>query len=164
MWFNQWQLAEKHLNRAKRIIYGTCTETDLIVKDDKITTADMEIALSAIDSALELRPRWEQALELKARTLIYLKRFRDVVEMLHEYVPSLLLLQKTAEAQPPSQFLSPAERFLSPPSPLSSCPSSSTPSSVASSPSSSCVSLCFSPFLRWLRCTFKGPISVKTQI
>ncbi|KAI4304534.1 hypothetical protein MLD38_040030 [Melastoma candidum] len=48
-------------------------------------------ALSLLDSALSLSPRMEMALELKARCLLHLRRFKDVAEMLRDYIPSLKL-------------------------------------------------------------------------
>eukprot|EP00250_Pteridium_aquilinum_P014788 c22199_g1_i1 orf=7-2007(-) len=74
--FTTLQLADKQLERAKHLI-------------SKRKREDVEAALIPLDCALELRPEWEVALELKARALLYLKRFKDVVDMLHEHVPSL---------------------------------------------------------------------------
>ncbi|MQL84829.1 hypothetical protein Taro_017335 [Colocasia esculenta] len=45
-------------------------------------------ALGLLDAALALSPRSEVALELKARSLLYLRRFRDVADMLQDYIPS----------------------------------------------------------------------------
>ncbi|GAA0176878.1 hypothetical protein LIER_29622 [Lithospermum erythrorhizon] len=45
-----------------------------------------------LDSALAYYPRYELALELKARCLIYLRRFKDVADMLQDYIPSLRML------------------------------------------------------------------------
>ncbi|KAK4799062.1 hypothetical protein SAY86_024427 [Trapa natans] len=46
-------------------------------------------ALNLLDAALSFSPRLEQALELKARSLLYLRRFRDIADMLQDYIPSL---------------------------------------------------------------------------
>lgn len=46
-------------------------------------------ALKLLDAALSLSPRLEQALELKARSLLHLRRFRDITDMLQDYIPSL---------------------------------------------------------------------------
>ena len=46
-------------------------------------------ALNLLDAALVLAPRYEQALELKARSLLYLRRYKDVADMLQEYLPSM---------------------------------------------------------------------------
>ena len=51
--------------------------------------SEIASALSLLDSALALSPRFEQALELKARALLYLRRFKDVADMLQDYIPSL---------------------------------------------------------------------------
>ncbi|GMI85824.1 hypothetical protein like AT2G47440 [Hibiscus trionum] len=50
---------------------------------------DISSALVLVDAALALSPRFEIALELKARSLLYLRRFRDVADMLQDYIPSL---------------------------------------------------------------------------
>ncbi|KAL6978326.1 hypothetical protein U1Q18_019996 [Sarracenia purpurea var. burkii] len=64
------------------------------VKDARILIATQEqseiaSALNLLESALALSPRLEVALELKARSLLYLRRFKDVAEMLQDYIPSL---------------------------------------------------------------------------
>ncbi|KAK2965243.1 hypothetical protein RJ640_019998 [Escallonia rubra] len=64
------------------------------VKDARCLIATQEqseiaSALSLLDAALALSPRFEVALELKARSLLCLGRFKDVADMLQEYIPSL---------------------------------------------------------------------------
>uniref|UniRef100_A0A1D1Y9K0 DnaJ subfamily C member 7 n=2 Tax=Anthurium amnicola TaxID=1678845 RepID=A0A1D1Y9K0_9ARAE len=49
---------------------------------------DVQTALGLLEKALALSPRHEEALELKARSLLYLRRFRDVADMLQDYIPS----------------------------------------------------------------------------
>lgn len=66
------------------------------IKDAKNLMASQEpseiaSALSLLDSALALSPRLELALELKARCLLQLRRFKDVADMLQDYIPSLKL-------------------------------------------------------------------------
>ncbi|KAK4789645.1 hypothetical protein SAY86_016949 [Trapa natans] len=51
--------------------------------------SDLSSALSLLDSALVYSPRLELALELRARCLLQLRRFRDVADMLQDYIPSL---------------------------------------------------------------------------
>lgn len=51
--------------------------------------SEIALALNLLDAALALSPRLEQALELKARSLLYLRRFKDVADMLQDYIPSL---------------------------------------------------------------------------
>ncbi|KAK1294346.1 hypothetical protein QJS10_CPA16g01632 [Acorus calamus] len=41
-----------------------------------------------LDLALAVSPNHETALELKARSLLFLRRFRDVADMLQDYIPS----------------------------------------------------------------------------
>ncbi|MQM22734.1 hypothetical protein Taro_055791 [Colocasia esculenta] len=50
--------------------------------------SDVQAALGLLDAALAQSPRDEAALELKARSLLYLRRFRDVADMLQDYIPS----------------------------------------------------------------------------
>ncbi|MCO5569240.1 hypothetical protein L7F22_022951 [Adiantum nelumboides] len=77
--FSSFQLAEKHMEKAKHLLASEKRE-------------DAEAALVPIDAALEVCPSGEKALELKARTLLRLQRYKDVVEMLHDYIPSLIPL------------------------------------------------------------------------
>eukprot|EP00250_Pteridium_aquilinum_P001988 c12201_g1_i1 orf=1-1488(-) len=84
--FSTLQLAERHIERAKQLLSTQKRE-------------DAEAALSPLEYVLEQCPSWEKALEMRARVLLRLQRFKDVVEMLHEYVPSLM--------PPPSSFPSP---------------------------------------------------------
>ncbi|KAK9055856.1 hypothetical protein SSX86_026943 [Deinandra increscens subsp. villosa] len=51
--------------------------------------SDIASALNLLDAALALSPRFEQALELKARSLLYLRRYKEVADMLQDYIPSL---------------------------------------------------------------------------
>ncbi|CAN6200353.1 unnamed protein product [Urochloa humidicola] len=45
-------------------------------------------ALGLVSLALEVSPRAEAALELRARALLALRRYRDVADMLRDYIPS----------------------------------------------------------------------------
>ncbi|GAB4841755.1 hypothetical protein Ancab_022477 [Ancistrocladus abbreviatus] len=63
------------------------------VKDARVMMSSREpgeitAALSLLDAALALSPRFELALEHKARCLLYLRRFKDVADMLQDYIPS----------------------------------------------------------------------------
>lgn len=49
---------------------------------------DVQSALGLLEAALALSPRHEAALELRARSLLLLRRFRDVADMLQDYIPS----------------------------------------------------------------------------
>ncbi|OIW07026.1 hypothetical protein TanjilG_02660 [Lupinus angustifolius] len=46
-------------------------------------------ALSLVNAALAIYPRYEQALELKAWSLLHLRCFREVADMLQDYIPSV---------------------------------------------------------------------------
>ncbi|KAH7404325.1 hypothetical protein KP509_15G020900 [Ceratopteris richardii] len=70
------QLVEQHLGHAKEL---------LMSKDP----ADIYSALNCLDSALKLSPHSERAIELKARALLCLRRFKDVANLLREFIPSL---------------------------------------------------------------------------
>ncbi|GAB2302264.1 hypothetical protein Dimus_036279 [Dionaea muscipula] len=50
--------------------------------------AQVNSALSLLDAALARSPRFELALELRARCLLYLRRFKEVADMLQDYIPS----------------------------------------------------------------------------
>ncbi|KAL3692446.1 hypothetical protein R1sor_006097 [Riccia sorocarpa] len=64
--------------------------------------ADVCAAVSLLDAALKLSPQWEKALELKARALLSLRRFREVAHMLKDYIPSAKM---GTEASPPESPL-----------------------------------------------------------
>ncbi|CAN4113620.1 unnamed protein product [Withania somnifera] len=64
------------------------------IRDAKILIATQEpneiaSALALVEAALAITPRSESALELKARSLLYLRCFKDVAYMLQDYIPSL---------------------------------------------------------------------------
>ncbi|KAK8588201.1 hypothetical protein V6N13_087145 [Hibiscus sabdariffa] len=75
-WVRNRKLVEKYVKDARNLI--ATQEQDDIVS-----------ALNLLDAALALSPRLETALELKARSLLYLRRFKDVADMLQDYIPSL---------------------------------------------------------------------------
>lgn len=110
--FTTFQLAEKHLERAKHLLASQKRE-------------DVEAALAPIDAALELCPSREKALELKAHTLLWLQRHKDVVEMLHEYVPSFML----PTTRSPSPHIS--AQAASPSSPMAMLESAPIPKDIA---------------------------------
>lgn len=58
-------------------------------------------ALNLLDAAIDLCPGWDKALELKARAFLYLGKFRDVANMLQEYIPSLRLREIVPSESPP---------------------------------------------------------------
>ncbi|KAI3990139.1 hypothetical protein MKX01_029117 [Papaver californicum] len=72
---------------------------DKYVKDARVLIATQEYseissALNLLNAALALSPRFETALELKARSLLYLRRFREVADMLQEYIPSFKMVSE----------------------------------------------------------------------
>lgn len=77
-WFVCWQIVEKYIRDARALIASQ-------------EQSDVASAINLLNAALVLSPRLEQALELKARSLLLLRRFRDVADMLQDYIPSLKL-------------------------------------------------------------------------
>lgn len=74
--------------------------------------SNLASAINVLDAALALSPRLEEALELKARSLLLLRRFRDVADMLQDYIPSL----RIASENPSSSSSSSSPSCLSFPS------------------------------------------------
>ncbi|KAI3460762.1 hypothetical protein Pfo_017425 [Paulownia fortunei] len=67
------------------------------VREAKVLIATQEqseiaTALGLLEAALAVAPRMEVALELKARCLLYLRRFKEVADMLQDYIPSLKMV------------------------------------------------------------------------
>lgn len=60
--------------------------------------SEIAAALRLLDVALALSPRMEVALELKARCLLYLRRFKEVADMLQDYIPSLKMVASDDES------------------------------------------------------------------
>ncbi|CAH2072054.1 unnamed protein product [Thlaspi arvense] len=77
-WLRNKKIVDKYMKEAR----------NLIASQDP---NDVKSALNLVESALSVSPRYELALELKARSLLYLRRFKDVADMLHDYIPSLKL-------------------------------------------------------------------------
>ncbi|TKY52466.1 DnaJ subfamily C member 7 [Spatholobus suberectus] len=74
-WLTNRKMVEKYIKDARSLI---ATQ-----EQSEITSA-----LNLLDAALAIYPRLEQALELRARSLLYLRRFKDVADMLEDYIPS----------------------------------------------------------------------------
>lgn len=70
------QIVEKYIKDARSLI-ATQEQSEILS------------ALNLLDAALAISPRLDQALELRARSLLYLRRFKDVADMLQDYIPSL---------------------------------------------------------------------------
>lgn len=73
------QVIDKYLREARAILAAAAPEAG---------GGDAVAALGLVDAALELSPRMEAALELRARALLSLRRYREVAEMLRDYIPS----------------------------------------------------------------------------
>ncbi|XP_010474676.1 PREDICTED: uncharacterized protein LOC104754236 [Camelina sativa] len=75
-WMRNRKKVDKYMKEAKSLL----TSQD---------PNDVVSALNLLNSTLSLSPRHELALELKARSLLYLRRFKDVAVLLQDYIPSL---------------------------------------------------------------------------
>ncbi|CAM0151595.1 unnamed protein product [Urochloa decumbens] len=69
-------------------------------------------ALGLVSLALEMSPRTEAALELRARALLALRRYRDVADMLRDYIPSCACASKADDSS--SSSCSSGDPILSP--------------------------------------------------
>ncbi|RZR72188.1 hypothetical protein BHM03_00011116 [Ensete ventricosum] len=74
-WLSNRKVVDKNLREA-RVLIAT-QEPSNVSK-----------AVGLLDAALALSPRLEAALELRARSLLFLRRFREVADMLQDYIPS----------------------------------------------------------------------------
>lgn len=74
-WMTNKKMVEKYVRDARSLVTTQ-------------QPSDATAALGLIEAALAISPRLEAALELKARCLLFLRRFRDVADMLQEYIPS----------------------------------------------------------------------------
>ncbi|XP_047317972.1 uncharacterized protein LOC124921362 [Impatiens glandulifera] len=77
-WLSKHKIAENYVREARCLI-ATWNHTDIA------------LAINILDSALLLSPTLDLAMELKARSLIYLRRFKEIADMLQDYIPSLSL-------------------------------------------------------------------------
>ncbi|KAJ0797209.1 putative DnaJ domain, tetratricopeptide-like helical domain superfamily [Helianthus annuus] len=75
-WLTNKKIVDKYVKDARALISSP-------------EQSDIASALNLVDAALALSPRYEQALELKARSLLYLRRYKEVADMLQDYIPSL---------------------------------------------------------------------------
>ncbi|KAE8697172.1 putative beta-D-xylosidase 2-like [Hibiscus syriacus] len=75
-WVRNRKVVEKYVKDARNL-FATHEQNEIVS------------AINLLDAALALSPRLETALELKARSLLYLRRFKDVADMLQDYIPSL---------------------------------------------------------------------------
>ncbi|CAH8320622.1 unnamed protein product [Eruca vesicaria subsp. sativa] len=88
-WFTQRKLVDKYIKDARTLMASE-------------ELNDVTSAVHLLDAALSISPRLETALELKARSLLFLRRFKEVADMLQDYIPSLKLATNEEEASPPS--------------------------------------------------------------
>ncbi|ESQ39392.1 hypothetical protein EUTSA_v10001383mg [Eutrema salsugineum] len=84
-WFTQRKLVDKYIKDARTLMASE-------------ELNDVTSAVHLLDAALSISPRLETALELKARSLLFLRRFKEVADMLHDYIPSLKLAVNDEEA------------------------------------------------------------------
>ncbi|XP_074561855.1 uncharacterized protein LOC141824690 [Curcuma longa] len=74
-WLSNKKVVDKYLREARSLIASQ-------------EQSNVAVAVGLLDAALALYPRMEAALELKARSLLFLRRFREVADMLQDYIPS----------------------------------------------------------------------------
>ena len=87
------QIVDKYLKDARYLI-----ETQ--------EQSEVASALNLLDSALTLTPKSESALELKARSLLFLRRYKDVADMLQDHIPSLRMSSSDDNSSSSSSSLS----------------------------------------------------------
>ncbi|XP_054804861.1 uncharacterized protein LOC129307928 [Prosopis cineraria] len=75
-WLTNRKIVEKHIRDARALI---ATQQQ----------SEIASALNLLDAALAIYPRLDKALELKARSLLFLRRFKEVADMLQDDIPSL---------------------------------------------------------------------------
>ncbi|CAL0311132.1 unnamed protein product [Lupinus luteus] len=75
-WLTNKKIVEKYVKDARTLI-ATQEHSEIVS------------ALNLLDAALAISPRFDQAIELRARSLLYLRRFKEVADMLQDYIPSL---------------------------------------------------------------------------
>ncbi|KAH6799758.1 hypothetical protein C2S51_036242 [Perilla frutescens var. frutescens] len=78
-WLTNKKMVERYVREARMLI-ATQEQSDIAA------------ALRLLEMALAVAPRMEVALELKARSLLYLRRFKEVADMLQEFIPSLKMI------------------------------------------------------------------------
>ncbi|WVZ67149.1 hypothetical protein U9M48_016270 [Paspalum notatum var. saurae] len=78
------KVIDRYVDAARAALAAAAGDT----ADDGDDAAAAEAALGLVSAALEMSPRAEAALELRARALLALRRYRDVAEMLRDYIPS----------------------------------------------------------------------------
>ncbi|XP_051142063.1 uncharacterized protein LOC127258995 [Andrographis paniculata] len=75
-WFTNKKMVDRCVREAKMLI-ATQEQRDIAA------------ALGLLETAIAVAPRVEVVLELKARCLLNLRRFKEVADMLQDYIPSL---------------------------------------------------------------------------
>ncbi|EOA23734.1 hypothetical protein CARUB_v10016946mg [Capsella rubella] len=83
-WFTHKKIVDKYIKDAR----------SLIASEEQ---NDVASAIHLLDAALSISPISETALELKARSLLFLRRYKDVVDLLQDYIPSLKLAMMNNE-------------------------------------------------------------------
>ncbi|XP_047312444.1 uncharacterized protein LOC124915724 [Impatiens glandulifera] len=76
-WLSNRKIAGNYVREARRLI-ATKNNTNIAS------------AIIILDTALSLSPSFDLAMELKARSLLHLRRFKQIAEMLQDYIPSVI--------------------------------------------------------------------------
>ncbi|CAL9753573.1 unnamed protein product [Musa acuminata subsp. burmannicoides] len=74
-WLSNRKVVDKYLREARSLV---ATQE----------LSNVAAAVGLLDATLVHSPRLEAALELRARSLLFLRRFREVADMLQDYIPS----------------------------------------------------------------------------
>ncbi|KAK4282553.1 hypothetical protein QN277_013914 [Acacia crassicarpa] len=75
-WLTNRKIVAKYIKEARALIAT-------------LEQSQIASALTLLDAALAIYPRHDTALELKARSLLFLRRFKEVADMLQDYIPIL---------------------------------------------------------------------------
>ncbi|XP_019197390.1 PREDICTED: uncharacterized protein LOC109191260 [Ipomoea nil] len=99
-WLTNRKIVEKYVKEARILISSR-------------EQSEIASAINLLDTALTLSPRFELALELKARSLLYLRRFKDVADMLQDCIPSVKMASDEASSSSTSSSSSSSDNSLS---------------------------------------------------
>ncbi|XP_058188030.1 uncharacterized protein LOC131304708 [Rhododendron vialii] len=95
----------------RKIVYKYVKDARLLIATQE--QSEIASALSLLDAALALSPRLEVALEMKARSLLCLRRFKDVADMLQDYIPSIKIASEDSSSSLSSENSSSSSQQLS---------------------------------------------------
>ncbi|KAK3126087.1 hypothetical protein QOZ80_7BG0613710 [Eleusine coracana subsp. coracana] len=83
-----WSSPAKKKKGNKKVIDGYIAEARVALSAAQASEDDAAAALGLANAALEMSPRSEAAQEVQARALLLLRRYRDVADLLRDYIPN----------------------------------------------------------------------------